>query len=284
MFLQVLAGALVASGVFYVLTPRMPKYQLNGIHLYDLSISPLNLSFDCHLRAGIEIENENFFGAEIYSAFMDVYYNDWSGRLTPIGFVKEADGDTSLSSKWAFLYSDAPHNNSSNHRQKVQRVVHADTMNNSITSSGPFISILPRTITISEANALSIFLKNLTPRIYLNIIYDTIKSAGSLSMLVSGVAHVQSSFGLPLTLGVVCDNSLNVRWRPFHITSRNCEVKSISMGWKDLQSHAAKLRHFIIQTYTKKGRSGVFSQMNDHLKNVTTMLTSADKITEWHSF
>lgn len=301
MFIQALAGALVASGVFYVFTPRMPTYQINGIHLYDVSVSPY-LSFDCHIRAGIEIENDNFFGAKIYSTFMNVYYSDWNGLLTSIGFVKEANVDESIrQSKWALLYSEAPrkNNRSTHHHQQQhdtsQRAFHESQSKNRTTTfkSGnknitsnyserdPFISILPRTVTISEANALSIFIQSITPRVYLNILLDFIKSGGSLNMLVSGVAHVQSSFGLPLTLGVVCDNSLSIWWRPLHITSTYCEVKSLSMGWKDLQRHAQILRHSTIKAYSEQGRTGVFTQPNELLKNITNLLTLSDlKITE----
>lgn len=283
MFLQVLAGALLASGVLFVVTPRMPTYQINGIHLYDLSISPF-LAFDFHLRAGIEVENENFFGADIYSTLMDVYYSDWSGLLTPIGIVKESDNFTTLSSNWAFLYSEEPSSNRSSYVRGASNSDEVKNCNSATFAREPFISILPRTITISEANAISIFLKNLTPRVYLNIIFDAIKSGGSLTMLVSGVAHVQSSFGMPLTLGVVCDNSLSIRWRPFHITSRYCEVKSISMGWKDLQSNAAALRQSTIKAYTEQGRSGVLSQTNNLMTNTAASFTSTEMMTEWHSF
>ena len=231
--LQALAGALVASGVVFVMTPRMPTYQLSGIHLYDFSISPF-LSLDCHMRAGIEVDNANFFGAEIYSTLMDVYYTDWHGILTPIGIVQETlDDSSSTSSKWAFMYSESSNNTRSNHRPGKRGTFNTgNTNNDNSTTRGPFLSILPRAVTISDAHAISIFLKNLTPRVYLSIIFDAIKSGGSLDMLVSGVAHVHSALGLPLTLGIVCDNSLSVRWRPFHITSRYCEVKSIMMGWR----------------------------------------------------
>jgi len=284
MLLQALAGALVASGVFYVMTPRMPSYQLNGIHLYDFSISPF-LSLDCHLRAGIQVENANFFGAEIYSTLMDVYYTDWSGLLTPIGIVQETpDHAKTASSVWTIMYSQPP-NKRSNHRQKSQSLHKNESFSNNTSSVGPFLTILPRTVTVSEANALSIFIKNLTPRVYLSLLFDVIKSGGSLDMLVSGVAHVQSALGLPLTLGIICDNSLSIRWRPFHITSRYCEVKSIMMGWKDLLENAEVLRHSTIESYSDGGRSGVFSKSQD-LLNITHLSTSAcgEDITTWHNF
>jgi hypothetical protein len=105
-------------------------------------------------------------------------------------------------------------------------------------------------------------------------------------MLASGVAHVQSALGLPLTLGIVCDNSLRITWRPFHITGRYCEVKSIAMGWKDLIQNSAALRHSIIKSYSEHGRSGIFSKdvslsngINNH-----SLTPSLEELTTWYSF
>ena len=75
----------------------------------------------------------------------------------------------------------------------------------------------------------------------------------SLRFGYRGGAHVKSSLGsIPLTLGLSCNNDLDLFRYPVTIAGKDCIVKGIRTGWVGLDEVALTLRGKTMQQYDNK--------------------------------
>lgn len=69
---------------------QMPLYKITTIRLHEIEITLFRRVEDSFtLLAGIEVENDNLVGTDVYETRLDVYYPDWFGKLRHIGVVRE---------------------------------------------------------------------------------------------------------------------------------------------------------------------------------------------------
>ena len=225
------------------------------------------LAVTTEILAGIQIENENFVGADLHATIIDIYYPDWNGDLKHIGFAKEtttatttnkaSDGEMCMKknkdyeeSKAVVLHknkkqqmNDKANNNNDDDDHNDGICSPDDSTNkNANSSSEPFFTVKPRGTSISKSNAVTIFVNDMSPRVYLNFVKDAIMKSGSLELFISGVAHVKTPLGIPLSVGLMCENSVNLKLIPMEILGKNCEVRGMSPGWAGLTEYAAQVR------------------------------------------
>jgi len=294
MVLPAISFALFTSSLLYLMTPRMPSYQITSIRLATVNLSYL-LRLDCQLFAGIQVENTNFFGADIHAALVDIYYPDWDGTLNHIGVLREVQKKAEVKLCYATATDRNPTGVILRGRDTSDSVSNESSMcladDIDTKKSAPFLTIQPRSITISDADIVSIILKNVGPYTYFNAIKDAIKTGGTIDILISGVAHVKSSLGLPLSLGIICDNTLDLFGRPtVQIAGRRCTVRNVWTGWTSLADHAKLLQQDTMRRYTEEGRSSLFKEddngSNEEAAKGSSSVyhMSTDRETHWHYF
>jgi len=173
----------------------------------------------------------------------------------------------------------------------------------------PFFKIQPRGISTSKSDAVTITIDNLRPGVYLNIIWDAIAQRGSLDMSISGAAHIKSQshpLGIPLSLGIMCDNKVNLLRYPIQILGRNCVVRNVSTGWAGLTELASEVREGAMKIFTERDKNKDESESegtvamdsnansgtnNDSAggnvereKGLETFFKSSEVILDWHDF
>ncbi len=156
-------------------------------------------------------------------------------------------------------------------------------------SSSPFFTIQPRGISTSKSDAVTITIDDLRPRVYLNLLKDAIVKRGSLEMSISGVAHVKSPLGIPISLGILCDNTVNLLQYPIQILGKNCVVRSISTGWAGLAELAAEVREGAMKFFTERDGEdpsvdiGVEADKSK-IDDLESFFRSSEVILDWHDF
>jgi len=259
--LSLALAAAAASSLLLFLTPtlipRMPLYRLTSLHFSTVSLSysslwtPTNISISATLVAGVQIENENIMGADIYSTIIDLYYPDWSGDLQHIGILRETKAvlpsSTTEEEKYQ-CWNDIDNGGDGDD-------VCIEPRSPPPTSAAPFFTIDAQGTSISDAGVVSITLTDIAPKTYLKLLSDAFTARGVIEVQVSGGAHVRPSLlggRVPLTLGLTCNNDLELFRFPAILTGKDCVVRGLRTGWVGLEEYAFELRGQTLRRYEEK--------------------------------
>ncbi len=269
----------------------MPLYEVKSLKLKSIWFSIFDFSLSAKFQAGVQIQNANFVGADLYKTVVDLYYPDLKGELKHIGYLKETNNDNGMKSCRNEKY------NVDERIQSAKQVEHGYEIclpdEDDHGDSSPFFTVYPRGISTSESDALSIFVENVSPSVALNLIKDAIKLRGSLDMFISGVAQVKTPLGIPLSLGLFCDNAINLLQMPLQIIGKTCIVRSISTGWSGLKEQSSEIREHALDMYEKYGsimsktrvnNGGGNGDSDDGNDEMANFFNASETIIEWHDF
>ncbi|GFH60235.1 hypothetical protein CTEN210_16711 [Chaetoceros tenuissimus] len=325
----ILTFALTTIIAYYV-SPSMPLYSAKDIKLLSISLDILNgFTVNAKILAGVEIDNNNIVGGDLYSAHVDIYYSDWHGSLVNIGYMLETPrdemeleikkkqkikgGKIENKSHGSELCLDGDH---ISNKEKMNTDVEKDNqqamclsqqdheknekrnIEQTTAPTEPFFSVQSKGISKSQPGILTVYIENVSPAIYLNIVKDVILNRGKIELLVSGVAHVKSPLGVPLSLGVICDNVLDVTHHPIQIVGKSCLVERISTGWSGLKDLALDVKERVLEYYTEYNgdvfRKGVLleentvasanSNVKESEESANDWIASSEIILDWHDF
>jgi len=254
------------------------------------------MAISATILAGVEIDNANVVGADIYSAHVDIYYPDWNGELQNIGYLKE----TNLQDEACNVHvDDSSSSSSSKEDDRGRSICISDG-----TNPSPFFSIQSRGVSTSKPGAIVIFLQNVKPQTYLNVMKHFLFQRGSIELLVSGVAHVKSPLGIPLSLSLVCDNTIDLIKHPMQIVGKSCLIEGVSTGWTGLRELALEVKDTVIRYYfetdgdvfnRREGKENNPDDGNSSRKNlkrrlgkggnlIDDLFSSSEVILDWHDF
>jgi len=217
--------------LFYASNLNIPFYRVISLRIVKVHVMLsfiYNFQFSAEITTGFDIDNPNALGVDIYAVMGDLYYPDWYGELQHIG-VLHASNETVK-------------NGGQIQEIKLSKVVVGEnvTYSSKIPPISPIFSIKPRVTTVSRSDFISILLKDLSPKIYLNLIKHWIKNGGVVEIIASFVAHVKVPLGGAMSFGIFCNHGVKLYSRK--IVNRNCSVSSISVGWDELNSSSLHLR------------------------------------------
>jgi hypothetical protein len=268
----------IATSIAYFAAPSMPLFSARDIEIVNFHISLTNMTISAKILAGVEIDNGNIVGGDLYSTLVDVYYPDWNGNLQSIGYLHETrkDGNECRTAKSS---------SEEDHGICISEE----------TNPLPIFSVQPLGVSTSKPGIVTIYLQNLAPRTYLSLLKDLIFQLGSIELLVSGGAHVKSPLGLMLSLGVICDNVLDLTKHPIQIVGRSCSVESVSTGWDGLKELASEVKDKIIgyhqetngDIFNRRGREEagnerIQSGMSEN--SIDNFFSTSEMILDWHDF
>jgi len=97
--------------------------------------------------------------------------------------------------------------------------------------------------------------------------------AGTIEILISGVAHVKSPLGIPLSLGLACDNTLSLLKYPIEIFGKSCIIEKVSTGWSGLHELADEVKDSVMVYYDEKN-GDIFNRRNVETKKSSFFPTS----------
>ncbi len=242
MIIPILSIVAMASIALFI-APTMPLYSVRDIQLAHIGISR-SLTLSAKLFTGMEVQNDNVLGADLYSTHVDIYYPDWNGVLQHIGHLEETESIATNN-------NDDPLCNDKG-GEDDDRGICIPMKGGDDPVPVPFFSVQPRGKSTSSPGAVTVYLNNVYPSTYLHIFYDLLINAGTIEILISGVAHVKSPLGIPLSLGLVCDNTLSLLKFPIEIFGNSCIIEKISTGWSGLQELADEVKDSVMDYYDQK--------------------------------
>lgn len=263
----------VAAGTFlYFMPPSMPLYTISNIRIKRLKVD-FSGRIHATVQAGIEIENDNILGADLHSTVIDLYYPDWNGDLQNLGYVTETRRESTS--------------------KACDEMTSEDDRGVCLSDKGaselPFFSIGARTKSKSHPEAITVYIRNIGYKTYLNMLKDAIYGGGYLEIIASGVAHVKSPMGIPLSLGLICDNALNILQFPLQVVGKACVVEGISSGWAGLVEMGAEVRDRVMRTHKDKIINILKAEEEKDLKQMSDvdldkMISLSEEIINWHNF
>ena len=288
--LSFFATLVATSSILFIIAPRMPLYEVKSLRITGVGFSIFDWTISAKLQAGVQIENANFVGADLYKTVVDLYYPDLNGELRHIGYLTETQNVNNVDVESCRIQNKESDESLMQQQTSTKDKKDYDICLQEKDNHSPIFTIHPRGISISEADALSINVENVSPSVALNLVKDAIKLRGSLDIFISGVAHVKTPLGIPLSLGVFCDNAVNLLQIPFQIVGKTCVVRSISTGWSGLKEHATEIRESALQMYQKYGtimskqKTAKENDSDDDEDEMAKFFNATETIIEWHDF
>ena len=195
--------------VAQVLKPRLPKYTFRIQRIMPTWISKRGLN--AKLGSNVKLHNDNYVPIDIHALSFDLFYEDWYGQLDHIGQVTDL-----------FQYE--------------------EESKEGIKPSPALWAMGPRQAFETTDDVFML------PAGGLNVIsslsWDLVKSGGVVHVPSSGVIHVKANKKIPMTLSILCDNSLDT-WS-LEMQGLSCELDALELGWVDLPTAVDRLRTRII--------------------------------------
>ena len=244
--------ALAANALLYVAVPRMPLYQVSALRILGVGLSVPSLLSGVYLsvtmQAGLSVENANFVGANVHGVAMDMYYEDWNGELRHIGGLRDR---ASLERRVACEREEevAKKKEGGGEGGGEGGCAGAAT-----PSPSPILSVGARGSTESDADMVSMQMRDVSPGTYLQMTWDAYRGGGNIEILTSGMLHVKDpGLGVPMSMALVCSNSFNVMSLPWLVTGHDCAVKDVMPGWYDMETHGRRLRDKTLRKHRETG-------------------------------
>lgn len=265
--------------------------------------SYFNFEVSVVVHSGISINNkQNSFGVDVYRAVLDVYHEDWEGRLVNIGLVQDRGGRAVRQTSEVEVCLDSTiqslqHDKSSLYKMWESNrsiICSAEPKDNATTLPSsqdecPSFTIPSRKTTNTADDAISFSFLNVSPKTYLSVLYQFIQNKGTLKIPSSGVMHLKtSSTSVPLTVGVVCENTLSLTSPSLLIMSRqlynlilayfggerqvasdevehsaspwlnidkvDCNIDRLATGFRDADKMGGELRELLWKRHHETGR------------------------------
>eukprot|EP00557_Chaetoceros_sp_GSL56_P001959 CAMPEP_0176494650 /NCGR_PEP_ID=MMETSP0200_2-20121128/10221_1 /TAXON_ID=947934 /ORGANISM="Chaetoceros sp., Strain GSL56" /LENGTH=302 /DNA_ID=CAMNT_0017892445 /DNA_START=145 /DNA_END=1053 /DNA_ORIENTATION=+ len=299
----ILAFGAIATLIAFFAAPSMPLYSAKDIQLKRFRFSFTELTASLEILAGVEIDNGNIVGGDLYSTLVDIYYPDWNGTLSSIGYLRETQRQDMMEHENNIVCKRdrATEGRKGGGGDEDDHGICIPSDKKYLKNPQPFFSVQSRGISTTEPGAITIYINRIPPRIYLNILKDIITSWGAMNLLVSGVAHVKSPLGLPLSLGVICNNYLDITKLPLQVVGKECIVERISTGWSGLEELALEVKERVLGYYVAKNGNifGARSEESSRRQypeqekgtevitpksSMEQLFLSSEVILDWHDF
>jgi hypothetical protein len=222
--------AALTTSMFQVFKPRLPPYSLQIIKIPVPSI--IGGEVMTRLSAKVRLHNDNFIGIDVHSLAVDMFYPDWSGELTHIGRVYD---------------------------RKIQHSTQECLSDSACRKDKgldlPVWALQPRADFQITDNVFALMKPSGLLKTIASIVWNSIKGRGSLVIPTTGVMQVKASSSTPVTMSMICDNSLNL-WT-LVMVGVECSLNSLDIGWLGIDGTIDKLQLEVLSTLQANATGGV---------------------------
>ena len=229
------------------------------------------------IHAGVSINNsQNSFGAHLHRAILDLYHQDWDGKIVNIGsmhdrgndedlktgncsadklFTTPSEQDISRSTSDSISYSDD--------HILIMADQSGNTSNSYNIDENPSFSILPRQVVHTVEDAIAIHLKSISPKTMLSMVFQFVRNGGVLYITSTAAVYLKTlTPPMSVTAGAICNNALKFTppslrsvvvygektpW--FNINEVDCKVERLSTGWGNIAKLRGELRGLLLSRY-----------------------------------
>ena len=186
------------------------------------------------IHAKVDLHNDNFIGIEVHSMAIDMFYPTWHGELKHIGRVYDH--------KRRFKNSECLQDTTCRKENKLDEAVWA------MQPKADF-EIMDTVYATVEAQGMA--------QTIFSLVWNLIKSGGHLMIPTTGVMQVKASSATPVTMSMICDNSLNVF--TLILESVECALNSIDVGWVEMDDAINNLQVDVL-SYLKPNENGTIME------------------------
>ena len=223
--------AAFSTAVFQVFKPRLPNYHLKILKPPIPSLVQGELMTQLHTK--VRLHNDNFIAIDVHTLAFDLFYpSSFAGELTHIGRV--FDGKR---------------------KHRTEQCVQDKVCRKENELDLPFWALQPR----SEFETTDNIFANISfwglLRTLFSLLWNIIQGGGKLVIPTTGVMQVKASSSTPVTMSMICDNSLNV-WT-LELVGVECVLNSLDVGWRELDSTIDKLQGDVLLTLKPNATGGV---------------------------
>ncbi|CAB9520808.1 expressed unknown protein [Seminavis robusta] len=222
--------AALTTSMFQMFKPRLPPYSLQIVKVPVPSV--INGEIFTMLTVKVRLHNSNFIAIDVHSLAFDLFYPDYYGALTHIGRVY----DHNIQHRNEECLSD----------DLCRRDKGLDKAVWALQARGDF--------DVSDKVFASLGARGLL-RTLPSLVWNSFQGGGSLVIPTTGVMQVKASSSTPVTMSMICDNSLNL-WT-LVLVGVECTLNSIDIGWIGLDATADKLQAEVLSTLKANATGGV---------------------------
>jgi hypothetical protein len=222
--------AALSTAVFQVFKPRLPPYSLQIVGLPIPSI--IDGEIMTKLTSRVRLHNDNFIGIDVHSLSIDMFYPTWGGELTYIGRVYDHKK-----------------------QHKTPECMRTPSCRKEKGLDKPVWELAPRSdFQITDHVFASMKFSGVLYTLF-HIAINAVKGRGSLVIPTTGVMQVKASSSTPITMSMVCDNSLNLFTRV--MVGVECSMNSLDIGWLELEGTSNKLQEEVLSTLKANSTGGI---------------------------
>lgn len=208
--------AVVASGFLATkLAPKLPVYVIDIRGILPVWVQG---SMQTRLSANISLRNDNLAPIHVHALTFDLFCMDWDGNLSLLGSIQDSQQIN------AFNHADSSRKH---HRRKL-----------AIWKIGPKKDFTKHDYLYTTLNTWNLF-KN-----FLCLLYKLWIHSGTVLLPTAGAIHASSN-SVPVTVGLVCDNAVNI-FR-LQVVGIQCALKGVKPGFAEMHETSLSLRSFALK-------------------------------------
>lgn len=219
-----------AAGLFQIFKPRLPPYSMQILNFPIPSYVDGGLM--TQLKSRVRLHNDNYVSIDVIYFAIDMFQVGWNGNLVHLGRVFDHK---------------RPHSSTECIQDKECRKEHE--LDKAVWAMDPRsdFETIGSVYTTMEPMGLISSLPN--------IIWNLFKSGGSMVIPTTGVMLIKASSSTPVTMSMICDNSLNI-WTLLMV-GVECSLNSIDVGWLPLDKTIDKLQVEALSSLKANATGGV---------------------------
>lgn len=184
------------------------------------------------LNSNVRLHNENFIGVDVHALAIDMFYPTLGGELTHLGRVYDHKIE-----------------------HKTEECINTPECRKEKGLDQPVWQLNPRAdfeVTDSVFANMKVYGVMST---FLSVTLNAFRGRGSLIIPTTGVMQVKASSSTPVTMSMVCDNSLNL-WT-FVLVGAECSMNSLDIGWLELDRTTDRLQEEVLATLKANSTGGI---------------------------
>ena len=222
--------AALSTAVFQVFKPRLPPYSLQIVGLPMPSY--VDGEIMTKLTSRVRLHNDNFIGIDVHALAIDMFYPTLGGELTYLGRVYDHKV-----------------------QHKTEKCLSEPQCRKDNGLDKPVWELQPRAdFQVTDQVFASMRFSGVMYTIF-SITFNLIRGGGSLVIPTTGVMQVKASSSTPITMSMICDNSLNIFTRV--MVGVECSMNSIDIGWLELDGTSDKLQEEVLITLKANSTGGI---------------------------
>lgn len=179
----------------------------------------------------MKLKNDNNVAIDIHALSFDLYYEDLWGETQLLGNVQDPRQRETQALQNKQIYQAS--------KIKTPETVASIVEDAAFSSTdAPIWKLRPKKFFETYDHVLMAPIGGIAT--VSNLLYDMVRNWGVVEVRSTGAIHLKANGQMPLTLNILCDNSLNAF--TLEMQGIHCELDRLDIGWRDISSAMKSLQ------------------------------------------